>query len=87
MMEQITMAIAVTSRAEGKSGKKSANVIPNPAMTARPTNGCRGAPRKFIATFFVHFAVIAQVLPTMCLPLFLMSASHRLPEAGTVVTA
>ncbi len=51
-MVQITMAIAVTSRAEGKSGKKSANVIPNPAMTARPTNGCRGAPSNFIYRAF-----------------------------------
>jgi hypothetical protein len=62
MMAQITMAIAVTSRAEGKSGKKSANVIPNPAMTARPTNGWRGALSNLIVPLFVHFAGIMQVL-------------------------
>jgi len=62
MMAQITMAIAVTSRAEGKSGKNSANMIPNPAMTAKPTNGCRGKFTTFILPLFVHFAVTTQAL-------------------------
>ena len=59
---QIATLIAITRRTSEEGRRNSEKIIPTPAITARPTNGWRGAPNKFIVPLFVHFAGTTQAL-------------------------
>ena len=54
------MIIEVATSAEEESGKKSARMIPRPAITANPTNGWRGALSSFINWLFAYPALARQ---------------------------
>ena len=59
-MAQIALIIAITKSVNEETGKRSAKVIPNPAITARPTNGWRGVDDDFIAPLFAYSVFARQ---------------------------
>ncbi len=50
--KQTAATIEIGRRAEEGRGEKSARIIPNPAIPAKPTNGWRGKFNKFIVPRF-----------------------------------
>ena len=59
-MAQMAIIIGIATRTSEDGGKKSARAIPNPAITARPTNGWRGIDDEFIATLFAYRVLARQ---------------------------
>src|SRR5262249_26788849 len=57
---QMARITAIEMSAVGRSGKISATIIPVIAISARPTNGCRGALSNFTYRLLSYLAVSGQ---------------------------